>query len=86
VDSCKDNFSANFRDQNGRWQPISLAGQYSEQKLRLNTVHLIEVRRMLYQRLKEMGAPSINWDKPLTPQIAPYLRQLVEVFPLLHQS
>lgn len=76
VDACAENFSFHFRDGNGHWQPMSRAGEYSAERLRLNTEHLVQVRRLLYRLLEHNGKPPIDWDQPLTPQLAPILRLL----------
>ncbi len=64
VDTCKENFSAHFEDKDGYWKPISLAGEYTEEKARLNSMHKIEIRRMIMGLLSLLGEPSIDWDKP----------------------
>jgi hypothetical protein len=58
---------------------MSRAGEYSAERLRMNTEHLVQVRRLLYRLLEQNGKPPIDWDQPLTPQLAPIL-------PLLSQE
>lgn len=71
VDTCEDDFSSHFQDKNGEWQPKSPAGMYTEERLRLNRQHLIDTRQRIRELLNLLGAPPINWDKPLTPQVIP---------------
>jgi len=70
VDTCKENFSAHYKDNNGYWIPISLAGEYTAEKIRLNSKHNIEIRQMISGLLSLLNEPSIDWDKPLKSQIA----------------
>ena len=70
VDTCKENFSAHFEDKDGYWNPISPAGEYTAEKIRLNSRHNIQIRQMIREWLSWLGEPSIDWDKPLKLQVA----------------
>lgn len=70
VDTCKENFSAHFKDKDGYWEPISSAGEYTAEKIRLNSRHNIQIRQMIEEWLSLLGEPSIDWDKPLKSQVA----------------
>lgn len=69
VDFCTEDYSSNFRDENGRWQAISYAGAYTIEKLRLNSPDLVSTRRIIANYLQQLGEPPIDWDKPLLFQI-----------------
>ena len=48
VNTCEEDFSTHFRaEQDGRWAPLTPAGEYTEARLRLNRTHLIEMRKLL---------------------------------------
>jgi hypothetical protein len=68
-DPCYDDFSAHFEESDGRWEPTTRVGEYSVERLRLNRDHLIQVRRLLIQRLDELGEPPVDWNRPLRLQI-----------------
>jgi hypothetical protein len=53
VDSCHDDFSTHFTEVDGRWEPLTPAGDYSLERLRLNRKHLVEIRQMLVQMLNQ---------------------------------
>jgi hypothetical protein len=69
VDTCKENFSAHFKDRDGYWEPISLAGDYTAEKIRLNSSHNIQVRKMIGGLLSLLNEPPIDWNRPLKSQI-----------------
>jgi len=69
VDTCKENFSTHYEDQNGYWKPISPAGEYTAEKIRLNEKHHLEIRQIIMGLLSVFGEPPIDWDKPLKSQI-----------------
>ncbi len=69
VDTCKENFSTHFEDNDGYWNPISPAGEYTEAKIRLNSRHHVQIRQMIKGWLSLAGEPSIDWDKPLKSQV-----------------
>ena len=73
VDPCHDDFSTHFTEADGRWEPLTAAGDYSQERLRLNREHLIKIRRMLVQMLNKLGAPPLDWNQPLKQQIAPLM-------------
>lgn len=70
VDTCKEIFSVHFEEKNGYWNPISNAGRYTEERLRLNSEHKIKIRQMIAELLSLLGKPAIDWDKPLKSQVA----------------
>jgi hypothetical protein len=70
VDPCNDDFSKHFSESNdGRWLPITNAGRYTEKKIRLNRVHLIEIRGLLRRIAEKKGTEPINWNVPIRDQI-----------------
>lgn len=69
VDTCKENFSTHFKDKDGYWEPISLEGEYTVDRIRLNSKHNIEIRQRIMGLLSLFNEPPIDWDKPLKPQI-----------------
>ncbi|HEY85750.1 MAG TPA: hypothetical protein G4N96_11650 [Chloroflexi bacterium] len=69
VDTCKENFSMHFEDKEGYWEPISPAGEYTTEKIRLNSRHNIEIRQMIMGLLSLFGEPPIDWDRPLKSQL-----------------
>ena len=74
VDPCSDIFSDHFfEDDTGLWIPRSRAGEYTAQRLRLNSTHLIDVRRLLRDVALRRGMPPLNWDRPARDQIAALL-------------
>ena len=73
VDPCHDDFSTHFTEVDGRWEPITPAGDYSQERLRLNRKHLVEIRRIIAQLLNHLGAPPLDWNQPLKQQIAPLI-------------
>jgi uncharacterized protein (TIGR02646 family) len=73
VDHCYDDFSTHFTEVDGRWEPLTPAGDYSQERLRLNREHLIKIRRMLVPMLNKLGALPLDWDQPLRQQIAPLI-------------
>lgn len=75
ADPCQESFSDNFVDQDGEWQPQTRAGQYSEERLRLNREHLVQIRRHIAALLRDRGL-ALDWDRPMTKQIAPLLDSL----------
>ncbi|MCW5862794.1 MAG: HNH endonuclease [Anaerolineae bacterium] len=69
VDMCKDSFSTHFRDNDGIWEPLTNAGKYTIERLRLNKDDLVELRRYIADMRKDSGAPPLNWDSPSHDQI-----------------
>lgn len=69
VDTCKENFSTHFEDRDGYWEPISPAGEYTVEKIRLNSRHNVQIRQRIMGLLSLLDEPSINWDKPLKSQV-----------------
>lgn len=69
IDFCREDYSSNYRDDNGDWQPITYAAEYTIEKLRLNSPDLIATRRIIADHLERLGRPPINWDQPLSNQI-----------------
>jgi hypothetical protein len=81
VDPCHDNFSTHFTEVDGRWEPLTPAGDYSQECLRLNRKHLIEIRRMLVQMLNKLSAPPLDWNQPLKQQMTPFMHLLTAGLP-----
>jgi len=73
VDPCHDDFSTHLTEVDGQWEPLTPAGDYSQERLRLNRKHLVQIRRMLVQMLNKLGAPPLDWNQPLKQQIAPLI-------------
>ncbi len=73
VDPCHDAFSTHFTEVDGRWEPLTPAGEYSRERLRLNRSHLVRIRQMLVLMLNNIGAPPLDWNQPLKQQLAPLL-------------
>lgn len=69
IDTCSELFSEHFLDDDGYWKPITRAAKYTEQKIRLNSKHNIQIRRMISELLSRFDQPPIDWDRPLKPQI-----------------
>jgi hypothetical protein len=78
IDTCKDTFSDHFVDEHGYWRPISKVGEYTADKVRLNSKHNIEIRKMLSNLFNKLDAETIDWNKPLKEQIIPLLDQIYE--------
>lgn len=76
ADPCRECFSDNFRDKDGRWQPKTPVGEYSMERLRLNTEHLVQIRRHVAALLQAEDR-AVDWDRPLTSQLAPLLDSLL---------
>jgi len=79
VDPCYDDFSTHFTEVDGRWEPLTPAGDYSQERLRLNREHLIKIRRMLVQMLNKLGALPLDWNQPLRQQIAPLIHLISDL-------
>ena len=73
VDTCKETFSEHFVDENGYWKPISDAGRYTEEIIRLNSPHNIEIRRMVKHLLNQFNGSVLDWNRPITDQLIPLL-------------
>jgi hypothetical protein len=76
VDTCKENFSLHFEDKDGYWNPVSFAGKYTEEKIRLNSRHKIEIRRMIMDLLSLLGESSIDWDKPSKSRVMVIIKRI----------
>jgi hypothetical protein len=71
IDFCQEKFSLHFReDENGRWIPQTLAGEYTAERLNLNSNHLVELRAVLTRIARIRGLERIDWDNPSKTQIA----------------
>jgi hypothetical protein len=74
LDLCCEEFSAHFRSEPaGKWTPLSAAGQYVVERLRLNRLHLVQVRRLLNEIADLRGSSPIDWDRPLRDQLSAIL-------------
>ena len=74
VDFCSELFADHFEAlPDGRWNPISRAGEYTEAKLRLNRTHLQEVRALLYSIAVARQKMPIDWNLPTRDKIAELL-------------
>ncbi len=69
VDTCNENFSTHFIDEDGFWKPISLAGKYTEAKIRLNSKHNVEIRKLIAGLLSLLGESPVDWDRPMKSQL-----------------
>lgn len=79
VDTCSDDFSSHFRYHNGEWQPLSPAGEYTAERIRLNRIHLVRQRRIITSLVDRFGTSPIDWDSPLFPQLAPLLDSVADL-------
>lgn len=71
VDLCRDAFSTHFvEEESGYWRPLTPAGEYTEDKLNLNSRHLLLVRKKLRNIAISLGFEPVNWDLPSKNQIA----------------
>lgn len=68
IDVCKETFSEHFVDEDGYWKPITNAGRYTEEKIRLNSRHNIHIRRMIKKLLSSLDRP-LDWNIPLKAQV-----------------
>lgn len=73
VDSCKETFSEHFIDENGYWKPISTAGEYTAEIIRLNSPHNIEIRQTVALLMNQLSSSTIDWNIPITDQLIPLL-------------
>ncbi len=74
VDLCKDDFKTHFKDDNnGNWIPLTNPGKYTDEKIRLNRKHLVEVRKYLSGLSYFHSLINIDWDLPLKNQICTIL-------------
>lgn len=70
VDLCRDVFSTHFKEEEtGHWQSLTFAGQYTEERLNLNSKHLITIRGKLRNIARLCNATPINWDYPSRKQL-----------------
>jgi hypothetical protein len=77
IDLCQEWFSTHFQEtDDGRWQPQTKAGEYTEARLRLNRKHLVETRAWLRKVALLHGGEPINWDTPSKNQIARLWEQI----------
>ncbi len=76
VDTCSENFSDHFVDEDGYWKPISHAGEYTEEMIRLNSRHHIEIRQMIKNLFNQYTGSLLDWNKPLKDQIDPIIDAL----------
>jgi hypothetical protein len=54
VDLCKDDFDTHFVEQpDGTWTPLTLSAAYTIDSLRLNRSHLVELRSLLVELVRE---------------------------------
>ena len=73
VNSCKETFSEHFVDENGYWKPISNAGEYTAEIIRLNSPHNIEIRQIVALLMNQLNGSAIDWNMPITDQLIPLL-------------
>lgn len=71
IDLCQELFSTHFQEaEEGRWLPLTKAAEYSLAMLRLNRIHLVELRLWLRTIARDRGYEPINWDFPSKEQVA----------------
>ena len=77
VDPCKDRFDHHYNNgtPDGRWQPVTNQGEYMIEKLRLNSQHRSDVRRMLDDVADRYHLPRIDWNHPAHPAIEDLLKE-----------
>jgi hypothetical protein len=65
VDPCQEAFSDHFLEsQEGRWVPLTRAGEFTEAMLRLNREHLVKLRARLRSLAVKVDGTPIRWDHP----------------------
>jgi hypothetical protein len=65
LDLCVEDFSQHFREENnGFWTPLTKPAEYTEERLRLNRPHLMEIRKFLRQLAALKSVAPIDWDSP----------------------
>ena len=75
VDLCRERFSAHFNETaDGTWVPLTKAGEYTEARLRLNRLHLVEIRTLLREMAQLRNEDPIDWDIPSNSQINRLMR------------
>lgn len=73
VDTCKEIFSEHFVDEDGYWKPISNAGKYTAEKIRLNSSHNVQIRQMVNRLLNQINGSTLDWNIPLKDQLIPLI-------------
>ena len=49
VDLCSDDFDKHYEDEEGKLKPLTRSGAYTVDVIRLNSEHLVDLRRLLTQ-------------------------------------
>ena len=66
VDYCSEVFSEHFEESDdGEWVPLTPAGQYTSERLRLNRGHLKTIRYLMQSLASKKGIDLIDWDRPI---------------------
>ncbi|NIA02420.1 MAG: hypothetical protein GWP15_03480 [Nitrospirae bacterium] len=78
IDTCRETFSEHFVDEDGYWKPISNAGKYTAERIRLNSPHNIEIRKMVKSLHNQLSDSVLDWDKPIKDQLIPLIDALLE--------
>ncbi|MFZ0771003.1 MAG: hypothetical protein WCA49_22865 [Candidatus Sulfotelmatobacter sp.] len=74
VDPCGEEFTQHFQpERRGTWSPLTVAGQYAAERLRLNRLHLVQVRELLNEIAELRGQNYIDWNRPARDQISTLL-------------
>ena len=77
VDFCVDHFSMHYREESsGEWTSVSPSGEYTLQRLNLNSEHLVEIRYTLRFLASSERIAYIDWNCPSRPQIESLLQRL----------
>lgn len=69
VDPCNDDFSSHYQYADGVWIGLTLAAQYTIERIGLNRKHLVRLRRNLGKRLLDKRLPPLDWSMPLKTQL-----------------
>jgi hypothetical protein len=79
LDLCSDAFSPHFEERaDGFWKPLSRRAEYTLERLRLNRLHLVKIRRYLREIAVERGCDPLDWDVPLRRQFQELLEGLID--------
>jgi hypothetical protein len=79
LDLCSEAFSPHFQERaDGLWEPLSRRAEYTVERLRLNRLHLVKIRRYLREIAMERGSEPLDWDVLLRGQIQALLEGLID--------
>jgi len=71
IDTCIENFSSHFSEEDGKLVPLTPAAEYTQERLRLNSKHLVELRQMIKWLIYQLSETPLNLDEPLHSQVKP---------------